>query len=218
MRISDWSSDVCSSDLNAGLSAATFYNYFPDIGSVIHALCEEVTVDADNIIASIERSRNESDPEAIAGYFVDAYNDYWTRHRAILSIRNMEADRGSVAFRHMRRDFVERLMKSLLDVALWVRSFPVRDSHNRLSARIAIVVASVERLAAVHGLYDPNCTYPTVSHDLLRRAQVAILAAVLDPGRIYQAMREEEAIYTGKPHAAFNTTASRSEERRGGEE
>src|SRR3546814_20924831 len=81
----------------------------------------------------------------------------------------------------MRRDFVERLMKSLLDVALRVRSFPVRDSHNRLSARIAIVVASVERLAAVHGLYDPNCTYPTVSHDLLRRAQVDILAAVLDP-------------------------------------
>src|SRR3546814_17735866 len=106
----------------------------------------------------------------------------------------MEADRGSVAFRHMRRDFVERLMKSLLDVALRIRSFPVRDSHNRLSARIAIVVASVERLAAVHGLSDPNCTYPTVSHDLQRHAQVAILAAVHEPGRVSQEMREQAEV------------------------
>ncbi|TWH92535.1 TetR family transcriptional regulator [Sphingobium wenxiniae] len=177
----------------AGLSPATFYKYFTDVGSIIHALCHEVTLDSRTIIDAIQPRGDMRDARIVAERFVDAYDEYWLRHRSILSIRNMEADRGNAAFRYMRRTFIEELMNALLASALIVRRVPLDGPTQRLAGRIAVVVAAVDRLAAVNGLYDPESNYPATPRDLLRKAQIDILSAVLDPAIVYEQLRQEMA-------------------------
>ena len=175
----------------ANLSPASFYKYFADIESIIHALCLEVTKNSRSIIDAIQPSADVRDARVIAARFVDAYDEFWCRHRSILSIRNMEAERGNAAFRYMRRAFVEQMMNALLTTALIVRRVPLTEPSERLAGRIAVVVAGVDRLAAVNGLYDPASSYPATPANVLRKAQIDILAAVLDPRIVYEELRRD---------------------------
>src|SRR3546814_10823986 len=55
MRISDWSSDVCSSDLASGVSRGTLYRYFSSREEVLAAVSEFVCVNFEDGVRAVGR-------------------------------------------------------------------------------------------------------------------------------------------------------------------
>jgi AcrR family transcriptional regulator len=144
----------------AGMSAASFYNYFVNVEAIIHALCVEAGAETRGIVEAA-RLRPGDDQQAIARRFVDAYDDHWRAFRPVLSVRNMEAERGNIAFQLLR--------PATGDAEIEDRS-----------GQIAVAVAAIERLAPAAGLYldEPN-SFRRFPRDLLRGAQVDLLADAL---------------------------------------
>lgn len=174
---------------DSGVSSATFYVYFANVEAIIHALSVETTADAQCIVEAIRKPGASRSARASAERFVAAYQEYWLRHRPVLSIRNMEADRGNKAFQFMRQEVIQSMMGALMDLALSIRRMPLKESEERLYARIGVVVAAIERLAAVGDLYEQGAGYPAMCKDDLLAAQVDILAVTLDPSIVYKAFR-----------------------------
>src|SRR3546814_16870153 len=74
MRISDWSSDVCSSDLDLAEGKATL--------PLIHAMAHSDAATRELLRAIIEQGDVDALPEVIAAIHVQASLDY-SRHRAV---------------------------------------------------------------------------------------------------------------------------------------
>lgn len=163
----------------AGVSAASFYNYFVNVEAIIHALCLEAGAETGSIRDAVA-PRDGDDPRAIAGRFVAAYSAHWSRFRPVLSVRNMEAERGNIAFQLLRRSFFHAMIDILLDAALALRPADGDGEIEVRSGRIAVAVAAIERLGPAAGLYldEPN-PYRRFAPDLLAGAQVDLLAAAL---------------------------------------
>jgi AcrR family transcriptional regulator len=163
----------------AGMSAASFYNYFVNVEAIIHALCVEAGTETRGIVEAA-RLRPGDDQQAIARRFVDAYDDHWRAFRPVLSVRNMEAERGNIAFQLLRRSFYHAMIDILLDAAQALRPATGDAEIEDRSGQIAVAVAAIERLAPAAGLYldEPN-SFRRFPRDLLRGAQVDLLADAL---------------------------------------
>ena len=170
----------------AGMSAANFYNYFEDVSAILYTLSLEATERSAAILQAIEPRGADDNVAAIAERFVNAYRDLWTENRAILCIRNMEADRGNTQFLFIRRAFADRMTKGLVEVSQRFRRWPMPHVEHGLNARLAVIIAAIERLAAVELLYGHDETYPPIPVSALREAEIAILAAILDPQIVFE--------------------------------
>jgi AcrR family transcriptional regulator len=131
----------------AKTSSATFYVYFDDVKDVVLALASEVSEDLGQVQEALGGWRAGMDAEQGAQAFFTAYRAYWDRHRAILSIRNMEADRGDPRFLAVRSRSGMSIITKLAAV--------IRDGHTLGSlndeqsiARATVIFAAIERLAS----------------------------------------------------------------------
>ncbi len=165
----------------AGVSAASFYNYFANVEAIIHALCIEAIAEKNSIVDAA-RLQPGDDVRAVARRVVEAYREHWRTFRPILSVCNMEADRDNTAFQLLRRSFINTIIDSLVEVVLTFQQTAPDNATEVLGGRIAVAVAAIERLAPTEGLYldEPN-RYRRFSQDLIRNAQIDLLASALDP-------------------------------------
>lgn len=165
----------------AGVSAASFYNYFVNVEAIIHALCIEAAAEKSGIVDAA-RPLPGDDARAVARRVVGAYREHWRTFRPILAVRNMEADRDNTAFQLLRRSFINTIIDSLVEAARTFQPDAGDDATEVLGGRIMVAVAAIERLAPAEGLYldEPN-RYRRFSQDMMRNAQIDLLASALDP-------------------------------------
>jgi AcrR family transcriptional regulator len=164
---------------SARTSSATFYVYFDDVKDVALALATEASDDLEQVRQALDAWRVSMDVERGARAFFDAYQSYWNRHRAILSIRNMEADRGDERFLAVRS---RSGMGIIAELAMLIRKgHPdgVLDDEQSL-ARATVIFAAIERLASTATLYARTRSDVRGATDAaLAEAQIAILATLV---------------------------------------
>ena len=86
-----------------GTSPATFYQYFPDVEEAILVLADEATDDIETLRPYILTPWNDADGVVHVQEFVDAFMEYWDRHRVILRVRDLRAEEGDDRFWAARR-------------------------------------------------------------------------------------------------------------------
>lgn len=138
----------------AKTSSATFYIYFNDVHDVLFALSEV----AGEEMAEAYRIVDEAwDPHQVdvahARRVVDAFNAVWDRHRDVLRVRNLEADRGDPDFGQLRISnavrFIERFAEQIL------KAYPdeSRPTRGEAFAEATALYASMEGLAETDPVY-----------------------------------------------------------------
>jgi len=162
--------------LAAGRSAPTFYNYFADVNELILALCDEATDDFDRVMDSLRI--DEGAALEVAERFIDAYNDYWEVHDAILSIRNLESDRGNVRYRAMRQRTSQRLRSDLQKVVRRLQPANTVIPQAVIDAHILVIFAAIQRFAARKTVLSEEAV-ENLALGQVRSAQISLLASVL---------------------------------------
>jgi AcrR family transcriptional regulator len=160
----------------AKTSSATFYVYFDDVSDVVLALAAEASDDVDAVMATLETWRDGQATEEGARAFFNIYRAYWDEHRAILGIRNMEADRGDPRFLRIRGNVGLRIIREL---GALIREGHPHDSltEEQAVARATVIFAAIERIAATASLYPRD--ERSTSESALNEAQIAILVSLV---------------------------------------
>jgi AcrR family transcriptional regulator len=86
-----------------GTSPATFYQYFSDVEEAILVLADEATDDIEVLRPFLAESWDDAEGRAHATAFVDAFMEYWDRHRVILRVRDLRAEEGDPRFWAVRQ-------------------------------------------------------------------------------------------------------------------
>lgn len=162
---------------HAGTSPGTFYVYFDDIPAMILALAEDAASDLGEVVDAIQSWRygEYADGAEIA---FRAFQAYWSRHRAVLNIRNMEADRGEPDFMNLRIKAGTTIIHELARVQfIHPRAEPSAESL----ARAAVIYAAIERLTATKGHYDEAPDDFLASLAAIETAQIALLRTLERP-------------------------------------
>lgn len=161
---------------HAKTSSATFYVYFDDVSDVVLALAAEASDDIDDVMAVLATWRGGQATEEGARAFFAVYRAYWDAHRAILGIRNMEADRGDPRFLRIRGDVGLRIIREL---GALIREGHPDDSltEEQAVARATVIFAAIERIAATASLYPRDGR--AASESALDEAQIAILVSLV---------------------------------------
>lgn len=164
---------------HAGVSPASFYVYFDDIGDIVHELALCANDDLGPLMAVLQRWRTgELTGQQGARAFIAAYREHWNRHRTILNVRNLEADRGEARFLGMRQDAGTRIIRELAHL----KSGPdaAAAPSKEAVARATVVYAAIERLAATELLYPPpDPDMP--SREDVAEAEISILMELIAP-------------------------------------
>lgn len=164
---------------HAKTSSATFYVYFDDVSDVVLALAREASEDLDDVRAVLADWRADVETERGARAFFETYRAYWNRHRVILNLRNMEADRGDERFLALRGSSGLSVIRELADVIQ--QGHPDGSlSEDQSLARATVIFAAIERLAASAPLYPSE---PPVRRGAtttaLTEAQIAMLVSLV---------------------------------------
>ena len=162
----------------AETSSATFYVYFDDVGELIFALALDATEDLDNVFATLDNWVAGQSAEEGANAFVEAYRDYWDKHRPILLLRNMEADRGDQRFQVMRSSAGALILRPLASLIKEGHADEALTDEQAL-ARAAVIFAAIERMAAAETIYLDE--HPMPSINAIKQAQVSVLASLVEP-------------------------------------
>jgi AcrR family transcriptional regulator len=162
----------------AGMSSQSFYLYFKDMDDILHALAEEPAADAAEVAAALANTPHDLAPEIAARTFIEAYSEYWNRHRAILNVRNYIADSGNMAFLKLRQDTTMPIIYAVADRILAAHTAGSLDRPSAV-ARAVIVYLAMERMAARSDAvqYSP-LDVGTVD---LVQAEIEILAQLFTP-------------------------------------
>lgn len=158
----------------ANTSAATFYVYFQDVTDIVRALAEEANDDLDDVLAMLAEWLDHGDVRKGATAFVDTFHAHWDKYRTILAIRNLEADRGNVPFRQMRRAAGARVITPLARILAAAHSGEPKYTADIALARATVLFAAIERLAAAAETYPEEERGPPDVSDL-RAAQIDLL-------------------------------------------
>jgi AcrR family transcriptional regulator len=160
----------------AAMASQSFYLYFKDIDEVILALAQEAAVDLQGVVALLANAPGDSEPKMLSKQVIDAFADYWDRHRPILIARNYIADSGNMQFLKLRQDATMPMIHALAD-----RIQAARQDVTRVEAvsRAVVVYSAMERLAAraLSAQYEP------ASGEIvdLRQAEIDILTLLFTP-------------------------------------
>jgi len=167
----------------AETSSATFYVYFNDVGELVFALAREATEDLDNVFAVLDNWVAGQPAEQGASAFVEAYRDYWNKHRPILLLRNMEADRGDQRFREMRSSAGALILRPLAGL---IKKGHVEEAltDEQALARAVVIFAAIERMAATETIYTDQRPMPSIN--AMKQAQVSVLASLVEPMGVIQ--------------------------------
>lgn len=132
----------------AGTSPATFYHYFKEVDEAVLLLALQASEEMPAIVALIEGPWQGSAAMDKARALVTAFIDHWDTHHAVLSLRNLSADRGDARFQEVRRRALSPLLEEL------ARQVDAGKQAGRVSGELeahiaaAALAAILERLAA----------------------------------------------------------------------
>jgi AcrR family transcriptional regulator len=164
----------------AGLASQTFYLYFDDVEEILLSLSAVASDDTTGIIAALDAPWNLAAPRDYTALVVEAFYQYWDRHRAILNIRNYMADRGDEPFAKLRN---ESAIPIIFKVAGRIRTAQGEDrlTERDALARAIIIFSAIERMAARYSTNSGQALMP--GGDELKRAEADILALLISPPR-----------------------------------
>lgn len=151
----------------AGTSPATFYVYFDDVRELLFDLSLAAVPDSADLFPRADSLLDPARIDEDAAVMVDAINAAWDRHATILLYRNLEADRGDMAFQSLRYDWAEPILRHLAEAMRTAGSSAGSDEE--IAADAVVLLAAVERIAATthqDSQYGPT---PKFLHDSLVR-------------------------------------------------
>ncbi|MDX9698761.1 MAG: TetR/AcrR family transcriptional regulator [Rhodocyclaceae bacterium] len=138
----------------AHTSPASFYMYFDDTKDILFALSEVAGEDMAKVREIFDKPWDHEKVEKHATDVIEALNEVWNRHRAVLRYRNLEATRGDERFETLRMNtfmpFIERFAERILSIN------PAHGTRKRADAyaEASILHGAMEHLAAT----DPALT------------------------------------------------------------
>jgi AcrR family transcriptional regulator len=97
----------------ADTSPATFYHYFKDVEEAALMLAEQAASEMPALLDLIDQSWRGSEGLETARRVVHAFMDHWTAHHAVLTVRNLSADKGDRRFQQVRRDALAPVLDHL---------------------------------------------------------------------------------------------------------
>jgi len=101
----------------AGTSPATFYQYFADVEAAILVLAEEMAQQGQHLTEIItDGPWGGADALATALELVDAFLEFWERHRPVLRVMDLATDKGDGRFQKIRVRLLNDITKALADV------------------------------------------------------------------------------------------------------
>jgi len=144
----------------AGAAPPSFYVYFADVRALMLALSDSA---ADSLMAVADAFAVDwppPHPNAWATDFVTAFVAAWCANAEVLAYRNLEADRGDVAFDASRVQSSLPILTALTDRMM--AAYPAGQSPRRVEcfAEAVILYAGMERLAAVSLVTRPGQLQP----------------------------------------------------------
>jgi len=151
---------VVSVSRRAGTGAPSFYVYFNDIRDLMLALSNEVAAEPSAVVAHIGCDWPPPDLKAWCDRFVALFVESWQADAAILSYRNLEADRGDPDFDDSRVRASLPVLEAL--TARMLEAHPEGSRPRRVDAFAEAVLfyAGLERLAAASQVTRPNRLHP----------------------------------------------------------
>ena len=134
----------------AGTSPATFYHYFRDVDEVALTLAERAADEMPDVAGWIRSSLGGAEGLDRARALVDAFLAHWDRHHAILSLRNLAADRGDRRFLRLRQENIGPVLSALAsEIRRGQREERISKEIHPLAAAAALA-SFLERLSAHH--------------------------------------------------------------------
>ena len=155
----------------ASTSPATFYQYFPDVEEAILVLADEATDDIESLRPYIHTPWNDEDGVVHVQEFVNAFMEYWDRHRVILRVRDLRAEEGDDRFWAARRKGYAAIIPELT----------VKIESAQTSGRVSKELNSYAAAAAAMAMIERLLTYRSVfrRRGVTKEAMAATLAAIL---------------------------------------
>jgi AcrR family transcriptional regulator len=98
---------------HAGTSPATFYHYFPDLGSAVEELAHTMLQQGEQLAALVEGGDWEGKPLHAAYDLTDAFVDFWEAHRSVIRVVELLAEEGDRRFQRIRQQILLDLTKAL---------------------------------------------------------------------------------------------------------
>lgn len=125
-----------------GLSPPAFYRYFSNLSDALAACAHTMGLDVAHLAGVVEASRwGAGDADDAAGRLIDAFFDFWTRHRGLYRVIDLLADEGDLRFIELRRHMFEPLTAAMTPV------IPETAGHRR-EVTAGILVATLVHVTA----------------------------------------------------------------------
>jgi AcrR family transcriptional regulator len=163
----------------AKISAPTFYLYFEEVGEIILSVLQQMENELEPVIELLAGSWPTEECYDHARAFVTAYFVYWTKHAALLRVRNRLADEGDKRFVILRTKSVGHLTAILASkLVLPVTQGRVIATREEMAI---VLICALERSATVLvlGLY-PNPTTDGRRNPLINPL-AQLIATVMGP-------------------------------------
>jgi len=164
----------------AGLASQTFYLYFDAVEEILLSLSAAASADTADIIAALDAPWDLAAPRDYTAGVVEAFYQYWDRHRPVLNVRNYMADRGDEPFAKVRNDSAIPIITKLA-ARIRLAQGETRLSGRDAFARAIIIFSAIERMAARYSAGTGQFPMPVA--DELKRAEADILALLISPPR-----------------------------------
>ena len=104
---------------DAGTSPATFYQYFPDAESAVLVLAAELAEAWHYELATLVADGDwMGNPDGAARHASEGFLDFWTAHRAVLSVLDLASTEGDERFRDLRTRLLNGPTAAMVDVAV----------------------------------------------------------------------------------------------------
>lgn len=133
-----------------GSSPATFYHYFKDVEEVALRLAEQAAEEMPAVVELIDGDWNGTAGLGTARRIVEGFVDYWDKHRAVLQLRNLAADRGDRRFMRVRRETLRPVLERFAEQIAAAQSAGCVSSELHPYVAAAAIASILERLSAHH--------------------------------------------------------------------
>jgi AcrR family transcriptional regulator len=156
---------------SVGTSPATFYQYFADVEDAILVLADEATDDIEVLRPHLAESWDDAEGRAHAAAFVDAFMEYWDRHRVILRVRDLRAEEGDPRFWAVRQR----------GYSVVVPAFTAKVEEAQAAGRTSPELNSYAAASAAMSMMERLVTYQSQfrRRGVSKEAMAATLAAIL---------------------------------------
>ncbi len=134
----------------AGTSPATFYHYFPGVEEVALVLAERAADEMPAVADWIHGPWRGEDGLERARAIVGAVIQHWDAHHAVLTLRNLAAERGDRRFMKVRERSHGPVLEALADQVRQGQEEGRLSKELHPYAAAAALAAFLDRLAAHH--------------------------------------------------------------------